>query len=290
MNVIENTRILIPMDGSPLGESVLLALNPLIRSQRIESTLFHVAESKEGGQKAEVQLEMLRKALETQGIAARVRMVPGRPAEEILRQAKTGDFDLVAMATHGRTGLDRVLLGSVAEEVVRSSPVPMLLCKKGAIMGDWERIVVALDGSPGSEEILSDVVRLGKSLRATLYLTRVGLSLLRSDAYRGVHFDHQVDDSHSYLESIAVRLISQGVQAQAEAREGMAAVEIAHLAQELEAGLICMTTEGRPELHPGLDRSVTADVIRSAPCPVFVRHMSGTRGTQMTAKKSGEDR
>jgi nucleotide-binding universal stress UspA family protein len=42
----------------------------------------------------------------------------------------------------------------------------------------------------------------------------------------------------------------------------------------MDAGLICMTTEGRPEELPGLDRSVAAEVIRSAPCPVYVRRMS----------------
>lgn len=283
MSTNDKTKVLIPLDGSIGGEAVLLALYPLIRSRRVESTLFHVAESAEGATRAGVYLEMRRKALESQGAAARTLVVPGRPADEILRQAAGGDFDLIAMSTHGRSGLDRILLGSVAEEVVRSSRVPALLCKAGSRMGDWGRIVVALDGTPGSEEILDDAVRLARSLHATLYLVTVGLSLLTTDGYRGVRFDQRPEEA-SYIEGVALRLIAQGVPAITERREGIPAAEILRLARELDAGLICMATEGRPELVPGLDRSIAAEVIRGAPCPVYVRHMSGTPGVRMTKK------
>jgi nucleotide-binding universal stress UspA family protein len=206
-------------------------------------------------------------------VETRIRIVSGRPAEEIVRQALVGGFDLIAMATHGRTGLDRVVMGSVAEEVVRSSPVPTLLCKSGVRIGAWDRIVVALDGTPGSEEVLGDVVRLARSLPASVHLLQVGLGLLLSDGYRGVPF-HYPAAQRGYLETVAARLLAQGVPAVPERRQGMAGIEIASLAAELDAGLICMTTEGRPEQLPGMDRSVAAEVIRSAPCPVYVRRMS----------------
>lgn len=50
----------------------------------------------------------------------------GFPPEEILEEVRTGNHDLVVMATHGRTGLERVVMGSVAERVIRQSPVPVL--------------------------------------------------------------------------------------------------------------------------------------------------------------------
>lgn len=50
----------------------------------------------------------------------------GFAPDEILIEAKTGDHDLVVIATHGRTGLERVVMGSVAERVIRSCPVPVL--------------------------------------------------------------------------------------------------------------------------------------------------------------------
>jgi nucleotide-binding universal stress UspA family protein len=284
MNANEKTRILIPLDGSETGAAVLPALHPLIRAHRVESTLFHVAETPDEAARAQSYLEMRRKALESQGVATRVLIGSGRPVEEILIQAETSGYDLIAMTTHGRTGLDRVLMGSVAEEVVRRSRLPVLLCRNGAPVGNWGRILVALDGTPGSEEILSDVAKLARSLRATVYLVKVGLSLLTADGYRGVTLSHAPEESTPYLEEIAMQLISQGIPTLAEEREGMADVEIPRLARQLEAGLICMMTEGRPEVVPGLDRSIAAAVIRTAPCPVYVRRMAGAPGIKKSVR------
>jgi nucleotide-binding universal stress UspA family protein len=272
----EKTRILIPLDGSQMGNVVLTSIYPLVQARNVEVTLLHVAKpSGEDEAEAVQRLDFQRNALYGNGIPARVRLVAGSPAEEILRQAATGEFDLIAMATHGRTGMDRVLMGSVAEEVVRSAPIPTLLCKPRCRAGTWERIVVALDGTPGAEEILGDAVRIARSLGSTIHLVQVGLSLLRSDSYRGVGFSTGMPDATAYLDETAARLLIQGVSVVPEHREGLAGVEIPLLAQQLDAGLICMTTEGRPEIVPGLGRSVAAEVIQASPCPVYVRRMSG---------------
>jgi nucleotide-binding universal stress UspA family protein len=266
-------KLLIPLDGSPVGDATLLALFPLLRSGQAECTLFHVGETPNLAPDLIARLSTHRRALEGQGITARIHFAGGKPAEEILREAGTGDFDLVAMATHGRTGLDRVLMGSVAEEVVRSSPIPTLLCKANTGKDDWTRIVVALDGTSGAEEVLDDAVALARRLGATLHLLQVGLGLLMSDGYRGVSCSVS-ERSTTYVENVAARLIADGIPVVAERRTGLIALEIAHFAQELDAGLICMTTEGRPEQLPGMDRSVAAEVIRGAPCPVYVRRMT----------------
>jgi len=284
VTIAEKMNILVPLDGSSIGDSVLQSIYPLIRSRHVESTLVHVAETPQSVESLEARLQRQQEALQGRGVETRIRIIPGKPAEEILRQAEVGGFDLIAMATHGRTGLDRVLLGSVAEEVVRSSTIPTLLCKSGGRIGEWERILVALDGTPGSEEILDDVVRLARSSHATVHLLRVGLGLLMSDAYRGVGFKFKCDGTAAYLDAIATRLGAQGVDVVPEQRQGMAGVEIAALARQRDAGLVCMTTEGRPEEIPGAARSVAAEVIRSSPCPVYVRRMSRVAAA---AKKPG---
>ena len=275
MNEPDVMKILIPVDGSAVGDSILVALLPLMRARKIETTLLQAADSQAGGEEAQRRLEGHRKSLEGHGAATRVQIVRGRPAEEILRFSQSGAFDLIAMGTHGRMGIQRVLLGSVAEEVVRSSSIPVLLCRSNSRIGNWERVVVALDGTPGSEEILGDAARLARSLGATIHLLRVGLSLLTADGYRGLGYKYPATDTRTYLSGIADRLKAEGISAIPETREGMPGTEIALLAGELDAGLICMTTEGRPERVPGLDRSVAAEVMRSAPCPVYVRHISG---------------
>jgi nucleotide-binding universal stress UspA family protein len=276
MTISGKTKILVPLDGSPIGESILLSIYPLIASRQVETTLFHAAESSPSIENVENRLREHQKMLEARGISTQIRIVSGAPAAEILRQAQIGEFDLIAMATHGRKGMDRVLMGSVAEEVVRSSPLPTLLCKPGGRIGGWDRIIVALDGTPGAEEVLEDVARMARAFGSTVHLLQVGLGLLMSDGYRGVSFEFHANDPEAYLEAVTDRLRAQGITAIPERRRGMPGVEIASLAGLLDAGLICMTTEGRPEELPGLDRSVAAEVIRSAPCPVYVRRMSRT--------------
>jgi nucleotide-binding universal stress UspA family protein len=252
----------------------MMVIHPLVRSGPVECTLLHVAEPGVPDHGLESHLEMHRQALENIGVPTRTRIVNGIPAEEILRQSRNGEFDMIAMSTHGRRGLDRVMMGSVAEEVVRKSTIPTLLCRMGASALSWDQIVVALDGMPGAEEVLDDVVFLAKRLGATVHLLKVGLNLLRSNAYRGVPLEDPEQEPTCYLENVAERLVAEGIRVVTDRRSGLAATEIAMFAQEIEAGLICMTTEGRPEEMPGLNRSVAAEVIRQSPCPVYIRRMT----------------
>src|SRR5476649_2940545 len=141
-------KILIPVDGSSTSEAILPALLPLIRSHDIESTLLQVVDGPEHGASAS-RLDLLRGSLEAQGVAARVLVLSGKAAAEIVGAAVLGRFDPIAMGTHGRTCMDRILMGSVAEEVVRTSRVPVLLARPDCRIGSWESIVVALDGTPG---------------------------------------------------------------------------------------------------------------------------------------------
>jgi universal stress protein A len=74
----------------------------------------------------EQQLRLLAQELTARGSTADSRLALGRPASEIVRVAAEGGYDLVVMGTHGRTGLGRALLGSVAERVVRRARCPVL--------------------------------------------------------------------------------------------------------------------------------------------------------------------
>lgn len=269
----EKLKILVPVDGSYPGTTTLRAITPLIRSNPVECTLLHVAETGEAPEEIRENLREHREALEDLGVDVRVFFAAGRPAGEILRLGEGGEFDLIAMPTHGRKGMDRLLMGSVAEEVVRSAPVPTLLWRQGLDASAWDHIVVALNGAPGAEEVLEDVTFLARRMGAKVHLVQVGLNLLRSNAYRGVPLEFPAPEPTGYLEEVAGKLAAEGIAVTTEHRAGMAAMEIAHYAREIDAGLICMTTEGRRETLPGLDRSVAAEVIRQAPCPVYVRRM-----------------
>lgn len=134
-------RILVPLDGSPLAEGVLPHVQELARSIGAEVVLLRVAFAHifPGADPIETQVTAVQEAeayvmdrartLQDAGVRAEGKVRYGDPMEEILDHVTRDHIDLIAMATHGRTGLKRVVLGSVAEQVLRRSPVPMLLLR-----------------------------------------------------------------------------------------------------------------------------------------------------------------
>jgi nucleotide-binding universal stress UspA family protein len=132
--------IVVPLDGSANSTRVLDPLIPLARAFDARLTLLFVdwdavtdtpsqaARRRERRERDVAEwLADPMKRLASEGIAAEIRIVRGDVAEEILRAAEPGEFDLLAMSTHGRSGPGRWLLGSVAEKVLGQCRIPILL-------------------------------------------------------------------------------------------------------------------------------------------------------------------
>jgi nucleotide-binding universal stress UspA family protein len=134
-------RILVPLDGSDPAADVLPHVQELAKSIGAEVVLLRVAFAHifPGADPIETQVTAVQeaetyviehaKALQETGVRAEGKVRYGDPVEEILDHVTWDHIDLIAMATHGRTGLKRVVLGSMAEHVVRRSPVPVLLLR-----------------------------------------------------------------------------------------------------------------------------------------------------------------
>lgn len=267
----DTLRILVPLDGSPMAETILPALLPLVSSQATTLTLLKVINRVDEIEPARGYLSRLQKELERDRVEAVTRLEFGRPAEEILHLAQAKRYDFTAMTTHGRTGIRRAFMGSVAEEVLRHSAIPLLLNRPGTKIGDWKRIVVALDGSPVSEQILEESSRLAGLLGATLHVVRVSLPLLPETDMFFEPTAPATQDVEPYLDGISTRLAHRGILAVPVLREGFAGVEITKYAAEIGAGLIAMMTEGKSGFPRLLSGSVAEEVLRSAPCPVLIR-------------------
>jgi nucleotide-binding universal stress UspA family protein len=142
--------MLVPLDGSATGEAALRRLHAVGDRRRLDVRLLHVVEPvnptlliggmprrsplrvvEERYDAARAYLERVRRRLEGTGVRARIALRSGRPDEQILAEAREGRAAMIAMATHGRTGLRRVLMGSVAEAVVTGARVPVLLVRAG---------------------------------------------------------------------------------------------------------------------------------------------------------------
>jgi nucleotide-binding universal stress UspA family protein len=222
-----------------------------------------------------IHLDHTANILRERGVNAVPVLGRGVPAEEIVTFARKEEVDLIAMATAGKTGLERVFSGSIAEEVIRHAEVPVLVIRPGATEGDWSRILVALDGSERAEEILSDVARIARDENALVDLVRVAQPVVAASGMGEAPLVLPGDDPLPYLRGVAGRLEAEGVRARAVGLEGRAAAGILEHAKISRAGLLCLTTHGRSGVARFFLGSVAEEILRHAPCPVLLRRMAG---------------
>ena len=133
--------ILVPLDGSTLAEGILPHVKELARLTGAEINLLRVALAYTfpGANPTDAQIEVLGKAeaylkgieaeLLREGFKASLHVRYGHDAQEILDHADQANIDLIAMSTHGRTGVGRFIMGSVANRVLRHSSKPVLLLR-----------------------------------------------------------------------------------------------------------------------------------------------------------------
>lgn len=134
-------KILVPLDGSALAEAILPQVTELVRVHDAELVILRVALAHgfPGADPTEAQLHAVResekyleeveKGLKGRGLRVSSVVRYGHAAEEVLDHAAFSGVDLIAMSTHGRTGVSRWVLGSVAEKVLRASTTPLLLVR-----------------------------------------------------------------------------------------------------------------------------------------------------------------
>jgi nucleotide-binding universal stress UspA family protein len=263
-------RILVALDGSPVSETILAALMPLVRMARVDLMLLRVALQPGEIKECRDYLTRMESALVLHRMRAESVVETGQPAPVILSHLKEGGFDFGAMTTHGRRGVSRMLWGSVAEEVVRHADCPLIINRPDARIGDWNRIVVALDTSPTAEGILDDVGQLARTTGSTLHLVSVAEVLVPGTEMGFAYDPLPPPDPMPYLTGVRVRLKEQGIMAVAESRLGNPALEITRYAGEIGGGLIALMTHGRTGLRRAILGSVAEQVLRTAPCPVLI--------------------
>ncbi|WP_435100090.1 universal stress protein [Halarchaeum sp. P4] len=137
-------RILVPTDGSPESERAIEEAIGLAELNDATVVALYVIDTRDYRSLPEAKWTALRSELEQEGkravetvaeraeeagVSAETIIEDGTPHEVILERTRDGDCDAVVMATHGRSGIDRFLLGSVTERVVRQSSVPVLVVR-----------------------------------------------------------------------------------------------------------------------------------------------------------------
>ncbi|HET9885426.1 MAG TPA: universal stress protein [Candidatus Binatia bacterium] len=217
------------------------------------------------------------------GTNVRCSVEKGRAEDTIIEKAATDKTMLITMATHGRSGLNRFLLGSIAEKVLRGTVNPLLLIRAGDEKSQGEAmlksIIVPLDGSELAEAVLPIVADMAKKLDLEIELFRtyhVPYNVYSGDeGLYAVNYEELLaglrDEAAEYLEKKAADLKRLGVaKVQCITKEGLAADEIISLGRKTPDNLIAMSSHGRSGVRRWVLGSVTELVVRHSGDPVLV--------------------
>lgn len=284
-------RILVPLDGTPESNAAVPAACTLARETGGSIILLRVLpDSDLPGDRIEwlattQLLEQLAEGLATNGVRAETVIHRGEPYAEILQEIRLQSAGLVIMRTHGRVGLDRAIMGSVASRVLSESDVPMVIVRPDQrAMHDVRTLLVPVDGSPGAALALSSAVTLAKRTGAAIHLLDIAvpISLEAWAGYGGMmHYDPSWDQealngAQTYLAGMVKRLGGLGFTVSGDARmSSRVAATIADAADEYGADLIVMSSHRRTGLPRALLGSVADAVVRIARCPVLLTHRPG---------------
>lgn len=171
-------RILATLDGGRASESVVPHLEELLRHHPADVTLLTVVPkgSTHEQRVARAYLDGFAERLRSRGADVTIAIEAGEPAERILHRAIFENFDLIAMCSHGKTGLKRLLLGSVAEEVFHRSRIPVLIVpplRPQERPAGYHRILTPVDGSARCAAVLGTAAEIGASLHAHMMVATV---------------------------------------------------------------------------------------------------------------------
>lgn len=196
-----------------------------------------------------------------------------RPTHEtILAYATDHDIDLFVMGTHGRTGVDRFLLGSVTERTLAAASQPVLTVRDEATLADpLESILVPYDGSAGAHAAAMHAIELAQETGAALqFCFVIDRSVLVADYNNGVILDSLEQASNEVLEEVTDAAADAGVPVvDAPVLVGPAHKEIVEYAGDADVDCIIMGTNGRAGLGQHILGSVTERVVRQTDVPVM---------------------
>ncbi len=269
------SHILVPLDGSPLAEAILPVAVALSRVFAARMTLLHVLESPRGGRaaprpvdplewemtRAEIAryLELRREQLTEEGLAPAVEIVQGRPAEQILQAAREHDCDLIALASHGGSGINAWTRSATAERIIALADTSMLVLpthREYEPARGWhlERLLLPLDCSPRAEVTIPLGVALALGAGAEVVVAHVVPTLelprriVASGPDRALAEEltaRNRKESGEYLTGVVERLLAQGVRARARPLvSGRLVPSLLALADEERADLTVLAAHG----------------------------------------------
>ncbi len=280
---------LVPLDGSALSRWAVDRARVLLERAGISVTLLRVIECGDEAandlgyqmdsrhREAREQLAEVRAGFGERAAEVSADLRFGNPATEILRETSEGNHDVVLLSTYGRAGLGRPLLGSVVRNVLRSSPIPLLLFRPSLAQdGELSRyaaadetrfrqVLVALDGSSMAEEIVPAVETMARTLGSTLHL------------FRAVAHETERPQAEAELKNAVHALTLRGIAAQAIVKTGDPADAAVGLIRDRGLDAAALATRLRGGLTLAVCGSMTRELLRGADVPILTLCAVGRR-------------
>lgn len=293
-------RFLVPVDFSPRSQLAIEYARALAQKAGATLELLFVAEpapfysgleysplvvdSQQLARAAEKQLGEQAARLKASGVETRVAVRTGRAFAEICAHATECGADLIVISTRGYSGMERVLMGSTTEQVVRRSPCAVLVVRLDARAGGvrrephgaiphLRRVLVPVDFSELSRHALAYAVAFARAFGSHLTVFHTSLSV--PPPRRLAAFAHQLElgalrQAQHDLVTLVKEVVPENLPADSEVVAGLPGREILRAAARTKADLIVMATQGRRGLERWFMGSTAEQTLRYAPCPVLV--------------------
>lgn len=294
-------RILVPLDGSALAESILPAAEYLALKFHASLLLLHAIETHppqtihgerhlSDATEATAYLAQLAAQLTRAGVPTEKHVHTEQEPDvvrSIIRHAQEHDAQLIMLCSHGASGMKSVLVGSVAQQVVQQDTTPVFLIRPNQ-NPEWQcrKILVPLDSAAVHEPALPIAIEFARACNASLEaLTVVPTTntLSPERAATGAFLPTTMNailelaerGAREYVQNIAQKLSAEGLNAVGGIARGDAANGIVSAAEQSGADLIVLATHGRKNIDAFWSGSVTPPIIARAACPVLLVRVSG---------------
>jgi len=273
------TKVVVPLDGSRLAEVALPYAEEIAAKMGSDIVLLTVLPSEDGVEYQNhlvyskkivdvttLQVEKYRLNSTNHGTKIATVTRTGNPAEGILDFAEKGYPSLIVMATHGRSGISRWSVGSVADKVVRATTrQPLLLIRAKGSHPDirakriLKKALVPLDGSSISEAVIPFISEIARNLQMEVTLFQ---TIPKTN--------HTYKSVATYLRELCRRLGENGVSAGYQIRIGAAAEQIIDYADETACDLVAMSTRGQTAINLWSLGSVAQKVLLGGNSPLLL--------------------
>jgi nucleotide-binding universal stress UspA family protein len=286
------SKILTPLDGTEIAEAGLVWAEHAAKRSGASLHLLTVVDAGQPDSEAKTgeagaYLQSRRDQLKNRGLTVKMEVATGEPAQTILERAEAVDLTVVS------SGTVRWLISAVLDRVLQKMTRPLVVVRASSthapITPNTDKILVAVDQSDQSGEILPVVRDLAKALEASIVVCHAVAPVL--DEYGQPALAHttsasaSLHDANCFVEQVAQQLHDEGIEVETVVAVGDAPGQIVRTAQRSGAGLIALATRGRDHLDSRLVGSTANAVLHSTrlPCLLTRRTVVGAQ----TGPRSG---